>query len=114
LDLLDLDHYLVHACIEGPEAGVYYRGKVYMNEKTLIELPEYVSCISHRFTVHVTAESDDFVQLRVTPVRQNQFEIYSTGPCIANWMVMGTRKDIELEVEPIITNVNAMGPYQWL
>ena len=32
-------HRLAHACIEGPEVGVYYRGR--LRNKKVIELPQY-------------------------------------------------------------------------
>ena len=110
------NHYLVHACIEGPEAGVYYRGKVKIErEREIIQLPNYVEHLACDFTIHVTPESDEFVQVRVTPITNNQFTIHSTGPCIANWFVMGKRKGIELEVEPSTdTMVHGIGPYQWI
>ena len=48
--LLDPEKYLVHACLEGPEAGVYYRGKGKLdNFKTEIKLPDYATQIAKRF-----------------------------------------------------------------
>jgi hypothetical protein len=53
---LDSDKYLVHACLEGPEAGVYYRGEsqIFDNSSTTIILPHYVSSIATEMTVYVT------------------------------------------------------------
>ena len=35
--------YLVHACLEGPEAGVYYRGsaKITEGDSIKVQIPEY-------------------------------------------------------------------------
>ena len=46
------DKWLVHGCLEGPESGVYYRGKDIA--PTTVKLPEYVSKIASDFTVQVT------------------------------------------------------------
>jgi len=53
----DEEKYLVHACLEGPEAGVYYRGIGEIKEDdTTIEifLPDYVKYIAKEFNVIVT------------------------------------------------------------
>jgi hypothetical protein len=50
-----LEKYLVHSCLEGPEAAVYYRGSFDITEglkKYKITLPDYVkeigkNCLSH-------------------------------------------------------------------
>lgn len=50
-------HWLVHACLEGPENGVYYRGIgeiVATTNKVFIELPEYVDVLATDFTVQIT------------------------------------------------------------
>ena len=50
--LFDIDHptkgkghRLAHACIEGPEVGVYYRGR--LRNKKVIELPHYWKAVSY-------------------------------------------------------------------
>jgi hypothetical protein len=51
------DNYLVHACLEGPEAGIYYRGtSIIPPTKNYVEitLPDYVEALACEFTVHVT------------------------------------------------------------
>jgi len=53
---IDNDKYLVHACLEGPEGGVYYRGtsEITNNKYVEIELPHYVSCLANDFTIIIT------------------------------------------------------------
>ena len=53
---IDSDRYLVHACLEGPEAGIYYRGKATItnDENIKIELPGYVKHIGTNFTINIT------------------------------------------------------------
>ena len=53
---IDSDKYLVHACLEGPEAGVYYRGeaKIVDNKSTIVFLPDYVASLATNYTTHLT------------------------------------------------------------
>jgi len=47
--------YLSHACLEGPEDGVYYRGEGKIENKSVeISLPDYVDALAHNFTVQLT------------------------------------------------------------
>ena len=48
--------YLVHVCLEGPEAGVYYRGKstITNNDSVKIELPDYLRHIGSNYTINIT------------------------------------------------------------
>jgi hypothetical protein len=52
----DDSKYLVHACLEGPEVGVYYRGKgeITNNEFVEISLPDYVTNLATDFTVQIS------------------------------------------------------------
>jgi hypothetical protein len=51
---------LTHACLEGPEAGVYYRGKVINNNKII--LPEYWNNLV----------DEDTITVNITPVKYHQ------------------------------------------
>ena len=52
---LDKDKYLIHACLEGPEAGVYYRGRGEIKRDSVrIDLPDYAKKLATDFTVQVT------------------------------------------------------------
>jgi len=116
-------HYLVHACVEGPEAGVYYRGTAIIERnKTVVELPEYVNALADQFTVHLTqieneSESEsNFILLKTSTVKNNRFTVYSTAPCKINWLVFGNRKDVNLavEIKKEDKQIRGEGPYTWV
>jgi len=112
------DNYLVHACLEGPEAGVYYRGKAQVSDKFVeVELPDYVDALATDFTVHVTPifdeENDNDGHYKVTEVTNGKFRIYGP-PGRVNWIVYGSRGAIEVEPERSKTRVNGDGPYKWI
>ena len=113
------EQFLVHACLEGPEAGVYYRGKNIIKNgeyKTQIKLPEYTS-IFKNFTVHVTCVGPP-VLLGVSDVIDGYFNVYS-DKCVQtnsefNWVVYATRNDINVEPFKSSTIVKGNGPYRWI
>jgi hypothetical protein len=112
---LDTDKYLVHACVEGPEDGVYYRGKGVIhdnNGSSVISLPDYVLPLAHSFTVHVTPIGRPRL-LHTSPVEQGQFIVRGdSGPF--HWMVYGTRNTITVEPERNQVVVRGEGPYTYL
>jgi hypothetical protein len=114
------DHYLIHACVEGPEAGVYYRGQATIRERSVtVSLPDYVDRLATNFTVHLTPISKDdeqWIHVKTTTVFQNRFTIYASAPCEVHWMVFGTRRDVPLEVEvkKEYMTVRGEGPYKWI
>ena len=119
----DKDKYLVHACLEGPEAGVYYRGKGEIqsgSKKVVIFLPEYVKDLATDLTVHVTPivddvdENDVFNYIRSSCVRDNTFTVYSNLPCKFHWVVYGKRADVKAEVNKSDVILHGDGPYKWL
>jgi hypothetical protein len=115
----DQDKYLVHACLEGPEAGVYYRGegKITNNFNTIIELPNYVDKLATDFTVNLTPIYDektiDNINLKSSRVKNNKFTVY--GPnCEFFWTVYGNRGNINVEPLKSETDVKGSGPYKWI
>ena len=111
--------YLVHACLEGPEAGVYYRGEgeITNNESTIIKLPDYVAKIAYQLTVNLTPINDDGTKkqliLTSSRVKNNEFTVY--GPnCEFFWTVYGKRHDINVEPLKQLTQVKGTGPYTWI
>ena len=115
----DEDKFLVHACLEGPEAGVYYRGKATIeNDRVTIVLPPYVKKLARNFTVHLTQIYDELtidenIILKSSEVDNNEFTVY--GPkCKFSWIVYGER--VEIEVEPLKSSVeiSGNGPYKWV
>lgn len=96
------NHRLSHACIEGPEIGVYYRGK--LKDKTVIELPEYWRGLvdAESITVNLTPHGcyqELFVKSIECGTKIN-IQNNSGGPIDCSYVVYGKRKDVpELEVE---------------
>lgn len=86
---------LVHTCLEGPENGVYVRGKLLNNSE--IELPEYWSNLVH----------EDSISVSITPIGAHQDiivkrigdnKVYLQAkpgiPIHCFYHVFGTRKDV--------------------
>lgn len=115
------DKYLIHACLEGPEAGVYYRGKdeipVGSNQLT-ITLPSYVQYLATDFTIQVTPIFEGiFTSLLCSEIQNNQFTVYSNnGYCKFYWHVFGKRNSINIEVNKndVIVKGDLNGPYRWI
>ena len=113
----DINKYLVHACLEGPEAGVYYRGKgeIENNKSTTILLPDYVDALACEFTVHITPifNSKTSNKYNAGTISNNQFTVYGENGKFF-WIVYGKRSQIQ--VEPLKSNVviKGDGPYKWI
>lgn len=96
------NHRLVHACIEGPEVGVYYRGKLMDNN--IIELPEYWRGLvdAETITVNLTPHGC-YQELFVKTIEWGTKIIIqnnSGGPIDCSYVIYGKRKDVpDLEVE---------------
>ena len=109
--------YLVHACLEGPEAGVYYRGKgeILNNVSTIISLPDYVKELATYFTVHLTPIycGKEIKQLYTSEVEDNCFTVYGEN-CKFFWLVQGKRCDIEVEPYKKDVKLKGDGPYKWI
>ena len=120
----DTEKYLVHACLEGPEAGVYYRGIGEIangHRSTIIELPEYVESIATDFTVQITRivdfDEEDMdemnIELRTSLVKNNRFKVFG-GSCRFFWHVYGKRRSILVEPYKKDVNIRGDGPYKWI
>jgi len=122
---LDKDKYLVHACLEGPTADVFYRGRgeVKAGRNFVdIELPNYLSSIIERnsTTVLLTPMGKPIAQLGATFYEtQNLLRVYVDKEYEEGvkfyWEVKATRKDTSFEVEPNKSDVNlySWGPYTY-
>jgi hypothetical protein len=114
---LDETKDLVHACIEGPEAGVYYRGEsVTESGWATITLPDYFEALTmqENRTVLLTALFEDDAEqigmLAAGRVKEGKFKVWSGLPAQKfYWEVKAVRADIApLEVtqpkmEPLAT-----------
>ena len=108
--------YLVHACLEGPEAGVYYRGKgeITNNEYVEIKLPHYVEKLAHDFTVQITPiYGNKIVTLNSSEIENNAFKVYGENSKF-HWTVYGNRHDINVEPDKSAVNVKGDGPYLYI
>jgi hypothetical protein len=116
---LDSSKYLVHACLEGAEAGVYYRGsgKIINNIFTTISLPSYASAVASNFTVHITPKFDGSslsdVSYKVSEVTDNAFTVYGKNGCF-NWLAIGERLAINVEPSKDGLTVLGQGPYTYI
>jgi len=110
------EKFLVHGCLEGPEAGVYYRGKgsIINNECVEIELPNYVENLAAEFTVQITPiYSGKIVMLNCSEVDNNKFRVYGENAKF-HWCVHGKRHDIEVEPNKDSVDVKGDGPYLYI
>jgi len=91
---------LQHGSLEGPENGVYVRGR---SQNTIIELPDYWNGLvdEDTITVNLTPIGDSEFP-RVRKIENNKIEVFSKklGTLDYYFTVFGERKDVEkLEVE---------------
>jgi len=112
--------YLVHGCLEGPEAGVYYRGVGKIEGKVCkVSLPAYVSKLATDFTVQITRCVKDVkqlscAQLAASPVEDGVFTVYGDDGDLFCWHVYGTRLKIETEPEKDKVKIAGQGPYKYV
>ena len=112
----DFSKYLVHVCLEGPEAAVYYRGKgeITNNNSTIINLPNYVKNLASDFTIQITAVYDGHVKIyNFDEIKNNSFTVYGENGKF-HWLVIGKRNDIEVEPNKDDVIVKGSGPYLWI
>jgi len=113
------DSYLVHACLEGPEAGVYYRGKstITNNEFVKIELPDYVDKLAKNFTVQITSIYDEEIKkiivFSATEVKNNSFKVFGENGSFC-WLVCGERLSVLTEPHKEDIEVSGDGPYKYI
>jgi hypothetical protein len=114
---LDESKYLVHACLEGPEVGIYYRGKgeITNNKSTIIVLPDYVSVFATDLTVQLTPIYNGKINtLNASEVENNSFTVYGETSCKFHWTVYGKRGAINTEPYKNDVSVKGSGPYLWI
>jgi hypothetical protein len=114
------EKYLVHACLEGPEAGVYYRGEgeIKDNNSTTITLPNYVSQLAYNFTIQITPIYNGNLNssnsnYKVSRIVDNKFTVHGENGEFY-WIVYGTRNEIITEPNKTDAKVNGSGPYLWI
>ena len=89
-------HRLAHACIEGPEVGVYYRGR--LRNKKVIELPHYWKGLVHTDSISVQLQPIGAHQ-DIIIKRWDDEKIYLQAkagfPIDCFYHVYGERKDVD-------------------
>jgi hypothetical protein len=113
----ETNKYLVHACLEGPENGVYYRGKGEITNDiyTTIQLPKYVVSLATNFTIHLSKKYnyENNNNLSFSDINENgEFIVYGTN-CEFHWIVYGERKPLVVEPNKDEIIVQGSGPYTW-
>jgi hypothetical protein len=106
--------------LEGPEAGVYYRGKAEIQSEqssVVIELPSYVNKLAYDFTIQTTPiytkDDNPTVTYRVTEVIDGKFAVFGP-PGKFFWHVYGRRQELEVEPSKASVTVKGSGPYKWI
>ena len=118
--------YLVHACLEGATADVYYRGRgeIYkMKEFVNINLPEYYCYIVEpgTSTIQLTAIGRPFAHLGGEILeRENIIRVWTDTRYTSNiafyWEIKGKRMGTDFKVEPEKDEVDVKqwGPYTYM
>lgn len=107
------DKYLVHACLEGPEAGVYYRGRgtITNNTDQEIILPSYTLSFTD-FTIQVTPINST-IKYGVTEVKDGKFKVIGKNGSFF-WHVHALRNIINVEPNKSDVEVKGDGPYKYI
>ena len=108
--------YLVHVCLEGPEAGVYYRGKgeITNGEYMQVILPDYVDSLAFDFTLQITPiYNGKIVTLNAGEVEDGIFRVYGENSKF-HWTVYGKRYDINAEPDKSSVEIKGDGPYLYI
>ena len=113
------DSYLIHACLEGPEAGVYYRGEstIENNQSVVVKLPDYVSSFATNFSINITPiysdDSDENIVYRTSRVKDNAFTVHGKNGSFY-WIVYGQRGKVDVEPKKSEVQVSGDGPYKYI
>jgi hypothetical protein len=113
-----VNKHLIHVCLEGPESGVYYRGKgeIVNGTSAEIQLPAYVGALCTDLTVQITRIYDGEVKVfnaSEVDTATNTFTVYGENGRF-NWLVHGKRGDVTVEPNKADVTVRGDGPYKYL
>ena len=97
--------YLEHGSLEGPEHGIYQRGRASGVGKVVVKLPDYFQALSeNEITVHITSRIND--SLFVSSSNSKEFVVQRVRRNLLrkqyiefDYFVVGERTDIKLIVE---------------
>ena len=97
---IDNNKYLVHACLEGPEASVFYRGKSSIknnNYKTIIDLPKYFRNLVDENSITIQLQVIDNNDILRAEYNENKIIVYA-DQCELYWHVFSNRNNCNFEV----------------
>jgi hypothetical protein len=106
---------LIHSCLEGPETGVYYRGRgeITNGSNVTIQFPDYVAGLAYSWTIHVAAVYEGVIRTyNFSEVDNNSFTVFGENGKF-HWSAIGKRLDIVVEPLKSDTTVFGQGPYLW-
>lgn len=116
---LETSRFLVHACIEGPESAVFYRGRARTekNEDSSssceVSLPAYAAALADNFSVQVTPVGLS-VLFSTSEVVNGKFEVCTSYPCEFFWQATGRRGEVNVEPLKSEVTVRGDGPYKYI
>jgi len=112
---IDTEKYLLHVCLEGPEAGVYYRGEAEItnNNYVTVKLPNYVEALASNFTIQLTPIYPSTNVYSTSRIENNSFNIYGPNGNVY-WIVYGERHSIIVEPNKSDVQLKGIAPYQWI
>jgi hypothetical protein len=111
----DPHKYLVHSCLEGPEAGIFYRGtgEITNSNCVVVHLPKYTQQMLIDCSIIVSPVYDGKLKIyNFTELADNSFTVYGENGKF-NWLVVGKRQDIIVEPDKGYVNLCGKGPYLW-
>lgn len=107
-------HMLVHGCLEGPEGGVYYRGRG--RSGLSVVLPDYVpDLVVGEPTIHITPIGNNRpVGVSEWNKLTNSFDVIADSPTDFHWTFTAMRTTIDVEPAESDVVVKGVGPYRYI
>ena len=115
----DKNKYLVHACVEGPEVGIFYKGvedfaKVENKNSMYIFLPSYAKKIGKNFSIFVNPVGEKSKAIASKLIDGEKFKVVGNGKF--NWIIYGC---LQVSFSDTIENkdkinIKGKGPYTYI
>ena len=102
---LDPNKYLEHGSLEGPEHGIYQRGRASGNGTVQVNLPDYFEALSENdITVHITSRIPSSLYVlesnsKFFKVKRTKSNFLRNEYIEFDYFVIGERTDIKLVIE---------------
>lgn len=110
--------YLVYACLESNDSGVFYKGQSEIKGDRFGEIeifiPDYIKPIATNFMIFVSSRQKDRKIIASPVINNEKFKIIG-HPCIFDWIIYGTRHTtFESVVDKKSKKIGGEGPYTFL